>query len=256
MDCIGSAGEIGIDIVVDTAIEMLMTGCDLFVNKNDFTPGKVNAKESRNFVRNDILMGQQVALSWISKKGFRLGVVFYGSKRGVTLSEISTSETNIFIAQFDLDGIYSTIVSGQKTIEPDTIRAFLSTKNDFSTWLIWPQFPSKYLQPKPSVMEADELSAAYEQWYQHSKPAWGEMLVEQPSLSAIRATYKGCKRSKSSNELFYRFSVAHEGKNETYHLIGYDDRLYLLDYTYDSVPLNHPMHKVILDACKARMPRR
>ncbi|MBQ0600866.1 hypothetical protein J7S78_13795 [Klebsiella oxytoca] len=255
MACRGRTDDVGIDIVVDTAIEMLMTGCDLFVNKNDFTPEKVNAKESRNFIRNDILMGQRVALSWTSKKGFRLGVVFYGSQRGDTLSETFKSDTNTFIAQFDLDGIYSTIANSQKAITPDTIREVLSTKNDFSAWLLWPQFPSIYLQSKPPVMDADELAAAYEQWYQHSEPVWDEMLLEQSSLSAIRATYKGCKQNKSGDELFYRFSVAHEGKKETYHLIRYDDRLYLLDYTYDSVPLNHPLHKAILDACKLRMPR-
>lgn len=255
MACKGSADEVGIDIIVDTAIEMLMTGCDLFVNKNDFTPGKVNAKESSNFVRSDILMNQQVDLSWTSKKGFRLGVVFYGAERAVTLSEISQSDANTFIAQFDLAGIYSTIANNQKNIEPDSIRAVLSTKNDFSAWLLWPQFPSKYFQPKPLVMDAGEMAAAYEQWYQHSEPVWHEALVEQSSLNTIRAAYKGCKRSNSNDEMFYRFCVAHEGKKEIYHLIRYDERLYLLDYTYDSVPLDHPLHKAILDACKLRMPR-
>ncbi|HCL5581118.1 TPA: hypothetical protein N2N40_002546 [Citrobacter freundii] len=255
MDCLRSVSKVGIDIIVDTAIEMLMAGYDLFVNKNDFTPGKVNAKESSNFVRNDTLMNQQVDLSWTSKKGFRLGIVFYGAERGVRLSEITQSDTNTFIAQFDLAGIYSTIANGRKNIEPDAIRVVLSTKNDFSAWLFWPQFPSKYLHPTPPVMDADELAAAYEQWYQHSETSWHEALVEQSSLSAIRAVYKGCKRSKSSDEMFYRFCVAHEGKKETYHLIRYDERLYLLDYTYDSVPLDHPLHKAILDACKLRMPR-
>lgn len=252
---LGSADEVGIEIIVDTAIDMLMTGCDLFVNKNAFTPGKVNAKESSSFVRNDTLMNQQVDLSWTSKKGFRLGVVFYGAERDVTLSEISQPNTNTFIAQFDLAGIYSTIGSNQKMIEPDVIQAVLSTKNDFSTWLLWPQFPLKNIQTNPPAMDVGEMAAAYEQWYQHSEPAWHGSLVEQSSLNGIRAVYKGCKRNKSGDELFYRFIVAHEGKKETYHLIRFDDCLYLLDYTYDSVPLNHPLHKPILDACKIRMPR-
>lgn len=84
MTGLGSADEIGIGIIVDTAIDMLMTGCDLFVNKNDFTPEKVNAKESSNFVRNDTLMNQRVDLSWTSKRGFRLGVIFW-CRKGCTI---------------------------------------------------------------------------------------------------------------------------------------------------------------------------
>ena len=255
MTGLGSADEIGIGIIVDTAIDMLMTGCDLFVNKNDFTPEKVNAKESSNFVRNDTLMNQRVDLSWTSKRGFRLGVIFFGAGRAVQLSEMSRSHTNTYIAQFDLTGIYSTIANRQKQIEPDTIQAVLSTKNDFSTWLFWPQYPLKVRQQNPPAMDANEMAAAYEQWYQYSEPAWYESLVEQSPLNGIRAVYKGSKRNKSGDELFYRFIVTHEGKEEAYHLIHYDNRFYLLDYTYDSVPLNHPLHKPILDACKLRMPR-
>lgn len=46
MTGLGSADEIGIGIIVDTAIDMLMTGCDLFVNKNDFTPGRLTPKKA------------------------------------------------------------------------------------------------------------------------------------------------------------------------------------------------------------------
>lgn len=252
MGGLGSADEV--DIIINTAIEMLITGCDLFVNKNDFTPGKVNAKESNNFLRNDTIMGQTVDLSWISKKGFRLGVIFYGAGRNIKISKNFHPDTNTFIAKFDIAGVHASITNNNKNIEPDTIREVLCVKNDFSAWLYWPQFPSKNHQQKPPLMSADELAVAYDQWCQSSESAWEGMLVDQSSLSPVRATYKGCKRSKSSGELVYRFHVVHEGKEDIYHLISYDSRLYLLDYTYDSVPLSHPKHSEISDACARVLP--
>ncbi|PHM72348.1 hypothetical protein [Xenorhabdus sp. KJ12.1] len=241
-------------VVLDTAIGMLMAGEDLFVNRNDYTPPKINARESSNFSSDDVLLEQPVDLSWISKKGFRVGVIFYGSGRIIKMVESFPLDTNTFIARFDLAGIYKSITSIQGIVEPDNIRAVLSAKNSFSSWLFWPNFPAKYVQP--FIQETQELvETYYGQQIQQSEPTWGETIIPSKSETiAVNATYKGCKRSKNTGDIFYRFSVTYDGKTERYHLIYYDNELYLFDYIYDSVPVNNPMYKNVLIACKSKIP--
>lgn len=242
--------------IIDTATCMLMNGEDLFVNKNDFTPPKINARESHNFTQDGILVGQQVDLHWLSKRGFNIGVVFFGAGREITISESFSLDTKTFIAQFDLFEIYSILFSSHNTSENNIIK-ILSEKNNFSSWLFWPQYPSAFIYQQQPDSYMQDLTSTYEQWFQRSEPCWDfKGQQREYDTDVVRATYKGCNRTKKTDESIYRFSVSYHSKSESYHLVSFDNKWFLLDYIYDAVPVTNSMYHKIIEACIAKMPRR
>ena len=250
-----------IRVVIDTVIKMLISGSNIFVTKNDFTPEKINAREGHSFKKNECLFEQPVDLCWTSRKGFTMGVVFYGAGRDIEVCDSFSSGNMTFIAKFELSEIFSHLCKHGMKATPENISQVFSETNTFSSWLLWPQYPLVSNQI-PAQMPEDEadmqsLTRAYEQWFQRDIPSWDNHIEQGTSSSqSITAVYKGCKQSQNTGELVYRFSVKIDGKSEHYHLISYEHELFLLDYMYDSVPLDTPKHNEIFAACQARMPHR
>lgn len=244
--------------IIDMAVTMLVEGVSFFVRKNDFTPSKINAKQGGYFSRNEFLADQLVHLCWTSSKGFRIGVVFYGDEDGFPLSETFSTDINTYIASFNLSGLVAALrKTGEADLSQNTLAQVLVEPNDFSSWLFWPQYPSISYSPQTDISETHYLNDAYEQWFQqyaHSTKAMHQPLSD--NVHTIKVKYLGTQTTKNTNELIYRFSVQNFGKSAHYHLIAYDAEFYLLDYVYDSVPLDMPMHDEILAACKAKISSR
>ncbi|MBJ9973122.1 hypothetical protein I8254_19185 [Providencia rettgeri] len=242
-------------LVIDTAFDLLMSDRDLFVVKNDFTPNKINAKQSDNFQKNCSLLEQPVDLCWTSRKGFSVGVVFYGPDRDMPIRDSfpTSSGTNTFIARFNLSGIHAQIAKAGQTLSVESIQKALTEQNTFSSWLFWPQYP--HVQNIP-IMH-DDYGSAYELWMQLSDSSGGYVgFPDREAVGGVRAVYKGSNRTKNTGEVIYRFLVIFGGKSDNYHLIEYDGELYLLDYMYDTVPLTHENYTEIHASCSKAMPRK
>ena len=242
-------------LVIDTALDLLMSDRDLFVVKNDFTPSKINAKQSANFQKNGSLLEQSVDLCWTSRKGFSIGVVFYGPDRDMPIRDSfsSSAGTNTFIARFNLSGLHTQIEKAGQMLSVESIEKALTEQNTFSSWLFWPQYPHEQNIP---IMH-DDYGTAYELWMQQSESSGGYSgFPDRGSEGGVRAVYKGCNRTKNTGEMVYRFLVTIGEKSENYHLIEYEGDLYLLDYLYDTVPLTYEGYAEIHASCSKSMPRK
>jgi len=246
--------------IVDLSVEMLMTGHDLYVNKNDYAPARINARTISCFERNAVLLDQHVDLCWTSKRGFRVGVVFTGLSRNVLIQESFPGQANTFIARFDLDSINKVI---QNALHDDyrlAVKSVMSEPNAFSSWLYWPAYPLTSAT-KLFCEEQDKVSDfshhAYEQWV-HSYGYGGgyqtKQLASEPSAPVPTVRLHGYKTSKTTGERVYRFSVTVNKVTEQYHIVAYEGEYYLLDYAYDSVPYDHPLREKILAACRIKLP--
>lgn len=240
----------------DILIEQLLSGHDLYVKKNDYTPSKINARQGKDFTRNASINGQHTDLCWLSSKGFRLGIIFTGAGfNSDDCAVVPKTREQVYIARFNIDRVTELITGSGSESYSETIRELLSGPNDFAEWHFWPQYPADTYEQQSNADPSEEqeiqyLNTAYEQWFQQY-----DVSTSYEPETPVNAIYRGSQRMKTTGEPIYRFSVTINGKSDNYHLVEYESEFYLLDYVYDSVSLNEPMREEILAVCKKKLPR-
>ncbi|EOC0011588.1 hypothetical protein ACI0X9_003272 [Cronobacter turicensis] len=245
--------------IISISIELLMTGHDLYVNKNDYTPAKINAKESSYFQRDSYVLDQPVDLCWTSKRGFRVGVVFTGQCKNAPVMNSFPLHANAFIAYFDLDKIGEALHQVEAVNSRDIIKDVMTKPNAFSYWLYWPQYPLTSAAVKVSnatiypvdFLPYDLIKKERVHSFESGNTP-GSFMTQNPLLPVVKLL--GSLTSKTTGERVYRFSVTLKDVTEKYHVMAYEGDYYLLDYAYDSVPCDNPMREPILAACCNKLP--
>jgi len=234
-----------IQVIVE---EMLMAGENLYVkpvtsNGLMLAPDKINTRKGTNFQRDSNVNGLAVDLTWISSKGFRMGVIF--SSHLLCDGQASMAD-KCYVAVIDTAALVEKFraqpqASGESLLT--WARHYLSAAGSHAIWRLVAQPNHRTYSDLPPV-EAYQ----YENGQQWQPPEYGDRQSPTVSKKAMAILQQRvvdpvtqeivCLCTVKVNEHEYDFQIAQ-----------YADQQILMSNVGEALPQSYPDYELILNAC-------
>lgn len=230
------------------AEEMLMAGDNLYVkplisNGNMLAPDKINTRKGTNFQRNSDINGLAADLTWISSKGFRMGVIF--SSRLLCDGQASIAD-KCYVVVVDTTALAEKFRSQPQASAESLLtwaRQSLSAAGNHAIWRLVAK-PNQRTNPDLPPVEAYQQEQG-QHWQlpdnrdrhsaTNSKKAMA--ILQQRVVDPVTQEIV-CLCTVNVNEHEHDFQIAQ-----------YADQQILMSNVGEALPQSYPDYELILNAC-------
>lgn len=234
-----------IQVIVE---EMLMAGENLYVkpvtsNGLMLAPDKINTRKGKNFQRDSNVNGLAVDLTWISSKGFRMGVIF----RSHLLCDGQASMADkCYVAVIDTAALAEKFraqpqASGESLLT--WARHYLSAAGSHAIWRLVAQPNHRTYSDLPPV-EAYQ----YENGQQWQPPEYGDRQSPTVSKKAM-AILQQRVVDPVTQEIVCLCTVKVNEHEHDFQIAQYADQQILMSNVGEALPQSYPDYELILNAC-------
>jgi len=230
------------------AEEMLMAGDNLYVkpvisNGNMLAPDKINTRKGTNFQRNSDINGLAADLTWISSKGFRMGVIF--SSRLLCDGQASIAD-KCYVVVVDTTALAEKFRSQPQASAESLLtwaRQSLSAAGNHAIWRLVAK-PNQRTNPDLPPVEAYQQEQG-QHWqlpenrdrYSATNSKKAMAILQQRVVDPVTQEIV-CLCTVNVNEHEHDFQIAQ-----------YADQQILMSNVGEALPQSYPDYELILNAC-------